>query len=242
MGTNEPATGGVTGRWGAPVPRAPRANGAEVTRIVLADGQRMLRQALRVFLEEREDLRVVAEASSSDELLDVLRRQRPEVALVAIELPGISGLEVIRTNLREGIETRFIVVSHLEGYVHLRRAFEVGALGYVPKTADATELLQAIDEVRSGNVFLSPSLASVARALARKPDAGGHDRMQALTDREREVLALVGHGLSTREIAARLGVSPRTVEAHRSRLMGKLGVHRTAQLVRIAIEEHLVHR
>lgn len=210
--------------------------------VLLADRHCMFRQALRKILEEQKDLRVLGEASEAEALLAGLRELRPDIALVAIELPGLSGLEVIRKAHAEGLETRFIVVSALEGYVQLKRAFEVGALGYVPKSAEVEELLAAIAAVRAGDAYLSRSLASVARALARNPDAAEHDRLQALTDREREVLALVGEGLSAREMAARMGVSPRTVEAHRAKLMAKLDVHRTSVLVRIALEEGLVQR
>lgn len=214
----------------------------EATRILLADGHCMVRQAFRKLLEERPDLEVVGEASRSDELLALLHRLRPEIALVAIELPGVSGLEIIRKARKEGLATRFVVVSSHEGYVHLKRALEVGALGYVPKTAEAHELVEAIVHVRDGHAYLSPSLASVARALAGNPEATGRDRIAALTAREREVLALIGEGLSAREMAARLGVSPRTVESHRSKLMAKLAVHRSSMLVRIALEEGLIHR
>lgn len=203
-----------------------------ITRILLADGHCLVRGGMRRILEERDDLRVVGEASSSHELLESLGRLSPDVALVAIELPGLSGLEVIRKARGEGFETRFIVVSSLEGVLHLKRAFAVGAVGYVPKSAEPGDLVRAVDEVRAGNAYLSPTLASVARALAGNPDAGGHDRLAALTGRERDVLALVGEGLSAREMALRLGVSPRTVEAHRARLMAKLDVRRTSMLVR----------
>lgn len=233
----------VVGRDRLPSPagsRAPRADSVP-TRLLIAEGQGLMRQALRRLVEEHPDVRVVSEASRSEELLEQLRSVQPDLALVAIELPGLSGLEVIRRAVAEGIDTRFIVVSAHEGLVHLKRAFEAGALGYVPKSADAAELLEAIDEVRAGNAFLATSLASVARALARMPDAAGRDRMEGLTPRERDVLALIGEGLSAREMATRLGVSPRTVEAYRSRLMAKLDVHRTAMLVRIAFEEGLLH-
>lgn len=221
--------------------RREEAAGA-ATRVLLADPHRLLRQALRRLLEAQAGVRVVGEASDSEELEARLRADGADIALVAIELPGVSGLEVIRRARAAGRSTRFIVVSSHEGFVHLRRAFEAGALGYVPKTADAGELIEAIAAVREGHAYLSPCLTSVARALAGRPLAAARDRIGALTAREREVLALVGEGLSAREMAERLGVSPRTIEAHRSRLMTKLSVHRSSMLVRIALEEGLVQR
>ncbi|MDX1649556.1 MAG: response regulator transcription factor, partial [Myxococcota bacterium] len=173
------------------MPEADMRTGAKraaegITRILLADGHCLVRGGMRRILEEREDLRVVGEASSSEELLEGLRRLGPDIALVAIELHGLSGLEVIRNARAQGFETRFVVVSSLEGYLHLKRAFAVGAMGYVPKSAEPQDLVTAVDAVRAGNAYLSPSLASVARALAGNPEAAGHDRLAALTGRERD--------------------------------------------------------
>jgi DNA-binding NarL/FixJ family response regulator len=210
------------------------------TTIVLADAQRLLRDGLRKLLEERSDLAVVAEAARGDEALDALRKHKPDVAILDVCLAGMSGIDVIRNVRNEQIATKCIVVSTQESHLYVKRALEAGAVAYVAKTADKRELFEAIDAVRSGRAYLSASLADLVVAVVTNSQGQVGGRVGRLTVREREILALIGEGLSTREIAARLGVSPRTVETHRANLMAKLSVHRASMLVRIALEEGLV--
>lgn len=217
-----------------------RKGGERVEKTVLiADDHRIVREGLRKILEVRPDLSVVAEADRGDDALEAALRHRPDLALIDIGMPGLGGIEVVRRIREQRIPTRCLVVSMHASQGYVTQALRAGAAGYVVKSAEPEELLEAIDAVLAGRSFVSPSVAHLLVDAVARPGAGSAG-IAALTGRERDVLRLIAEGLSSREIASELGVSPRTVNTHRANLMAKLEVHKASALVRVAIEQGLV--
>ncbi len=211
------------------------------TRILLADDHRMVREALRRVIESRPDFCVVAEASDGREAIAAARAHRPDVAVLDLLMPELSGVEATRRIVEEELATRVLVLSMHEDWSRVRDALQSGAAGYVVKSAASDQLLEAIDSVRQGISYLSPAVSHHVLRAVRNP--GGQQAaspIDALSRREREVLQLVAEGLSAKEIAVRLDLSVKTAESHRGSLMAKLGIHRSSMLVRFAIREGLV--
>jgi DNA-binding NarL/FixJ family response regulator len=208
-------------------------------RVLIADDHELVREGLRRVIEAGGDLTVVAEAKDGREAVALAREHRPDVAVIDLRMPGVSGEEATRRITRRERRTKVLVLSAHEEWDRVRGALEAGALGYVVKSAAASELVDAIHALCEGRAYLSPA---VAHQVVDAFGVGGAppSPLTQLTEREREVLALIAEGLSSKEIAARLGHSPKTAETHRASLMRKLGVHKTSALVRIAIREGLV--
>jgi len=209
------------------------------TRVLLADDHDMVREALRRMIDGPGDMRVVAEAQNGREAVELARELRPDVAVIDLSMPGISGEETIRQIAKLGFGTRLLALTMHDDWERMRTALEAGALGYVVKSASAAELIEAIQTLQAGRAYLSPAVAHLVVDAVGQHQTAVHPLAQ-LTDREREVLALIAEGLSSKEIATRLGHAPKTAETHRASLMRKLGVHKTSALVRIAIREGLV--
>jgi DNA-binding NarL/FixJ family response regulator len=208
-------------------------------RVLIADDHELVREGLRRVIEAGGDLTVVAEAKDGREAVALAREHHPDVAVIDLRMPGVSGEEATRRITRRERHTKVLVLSAHEEWDRVRSALEAGALGYVVKSAAASELVDAIHALCDGRAYLSPA---VAHQVVDAFGVGGAppSPLGQLTEREREVLALIAEGLSSKEIAARLGHSPKTAETHRASLMRKLGVHKTSALVRIAIREGLV--
>lgn len=211
-------------------------------RILLADDHRMVREALRRLIEgNRADLRVVAEASDGRAAVEAVREHRPDVAVLDLWMPELGGIEAARQIVEDRLGARVIILSMDDEWSRVRDALRAGVAGYIVKFAAAEQLIEAIDTVRSGRSYVSPAIADhVVRAIRDPESEQRGSPIEALTRREREVLQLVAEGLTAKEIAARLGLSAKTAEAHRSNLMTKLGIHRSAMLVRLAIREGLI--
>lgn len=229
-----------------PTPAGPRPEAsagpapAATTRIVLVDEQRLLREGVRCLLGRRPDLRVVGEAGDEVAALDCVRASRPDLVILDLVVPRPEGAHLLETLRRAGAGVRCLVLSARTGRIWIEHALEGGAAGFLPKTCGAAELLQAIDVVRAGGSYFSPAVAACVVEILRRSHDLPESRLARLTRREREVLRLLAEGLSTREIGARLGVSPKTANSHRSSLMSKVGIHKSSALVRFAIREGLV--
>ncbi len=205
-------------------------------RVLLADDHLIVGQSLKALLE-REGFQVVGQVSNGHEAVGVARAVRPDVAILDFRMPVLNGLDAAREILKASPGTRTILLTvHTEdGYV--LEALRAGIRGYVVKTQAAADLVQAIHEVSRGLVYLSPVVSQVVvRAYLAKTELPS----DPLTPREREVLQLVAEGKTTKEIAQALGVSVKTAESHRSRLMEKLDIHDTAGLVRYAVRRGLI--
>jgi DNA-binding NarL/FixJ family response regulator len=206
------------------------------TRILLVDDHEVVRDALRILLERRADLSVVGEAADGAEACEVFEEVRPDVTVMDIWMPRQSGIVATQRILAQHPTARVLMLSMHDKRSFVEESLGAGASGYVVKTAPTRELLDAIDAVRRGGVFLSPVIARHAVAPLAGADAGG----SPLTLREREVLQHIAEGLGSKEIAGRLHLSSRTVDTHRVNIMKKLGIHKTSGLVRFAIREGLV--
>ena len=205
-------------------------------RVLLADDHTLFRQGIRALLV-RDGFDVVGEAGDGTELLRLARELKPDIALVDLAMPLLNGIEAARELRAVSPETRTVLLTVHAERVCVLQALEAGVKGYVLKTQAADELVQAIQTVARGESYLSPGVsgAVVEAALGKRDDA-----LDPLTARERQVLQLVAEGKTTRAMAELLGVSTKTAESHRTRLMKKLGIHETAGLVRYAIRNGIV--
>ncbi len=210
------------------------------TNLLLADHQCVVREALHLLIEQRSDLHVVGEVGTGGEALEAVLRQGPDLLILEQALPGMPTIDVIRKTIEGSSRTKVLMLSAQENRSAVEDALRAGASGYVVKTASAKELMEAIDVVRNGRSYLSPSVAHhLVNAISHPGDAGASGA-SSLTTRERQVVQLIAEGLSSKEIAAHLGVSHKTVESHRASVMEKLDIHKASALVRYAIREGLV--
>ncbi|MHB8113157.1 MAG: response regulator [Bellilinea sp.] len=206
--------------------------------VLLADDHIVMRQGLRALIDSQTDLEVVGEASNGHEALEMIQQKKPAVSVLDLMMPGLSGLEVTRQVWR--ISPVLILSMHAdEAYVI--EALRKGASGYVLKDATANELIQAIRIVASGQRYLSSPFSERAiSAYIQRVKTGSLEPYDTLTTREREILQLVAEGRNSAEIAQRLSISPRTVEAHRASLNRKLDIHSQADLIRLAMKKGLL--
>lgn len=198
-------------------------------RALLVDDHQIVRSGVRHVLEASGTIDVVGEASGVREALDRARALRPDVVVLDLTLRDGSGLDVI-ADLRE-LGARVVILSMQDEPVYARKAFELGAQGYVVKDAADEELVAAIDIVLADRIYVHPALA--ARLVMREPE-------DDLTDREREILRLIALGYTNQEIAGQLFLSVRTIEAHRRHILDKLRLSTRAQLVQYALERRIV--
>jgi two-component system, NarL family, response regulator NreC len=205
-------------------------------RILLADDHEIFRQGLRALLE-RGGFTVAGEASDGHAAIQMAAQLSPDVAVVDLAMPLLNGLDAAREITRVSSRTRTILLTMHAEDPYVAKALQAGIRGYVLKSQAAEDLIQAIREVGRGAVYLSPGVSeSVVEAYLAKRDLP----LDPLTPRERQVLQLIAEGKTTKEVAAMLGVSVKTAESHRMRIMTKLDIHETAGLVRYAIREGLV--
>jgi len=205
-------------------------------RVVVVDDHALHRDGTRQILEAYDDLRVVGDADSGEEALAMVNALRPDVVLLDIRLPGMNGIEVTRRLSRDHPDVRVIMVSAYDEDEYVRGALEAGAAGYLRKTAPGKELVQAVRTVATGASVFESGLASRLLAATREPQAP----VSTLTERELAVLELLAAGLRNRDVAARLGISARTVDRHCDNIYAKLGVSSRTEAVVRAISTHLV--
>ncbi|PYR95497.1 MAG: DNA-binding response regulator [Acidobacteria bacterium] len=206
-------------------------------RVLLADDHVIVRQGFRALLE-REGLEVVAEAANGHEAVRLVGELLPDVAVLDFAMPLLNGLDAAKEIRRRSPRTRTLLLTvHTEDH-YVLEALQAGVHGYVVKTQAAADLVQAIREIRGNAIYLSPTISrAVVEAYFDKVTPPG----DVLSSRERQVLQLVAEGKTTKEIAAVLGVSIKTADSHRARIMRKLDIHDTAGLVRFAIRRGLIH-
>jgi DNA-binding NarL/FixJ family response regulator len=215
-----------------------------VITVLLADDQALVRAGFRALLNAEPDIEVVAEAGDGDEALAAVREHHPDVVLMDIRMPGTDGLAATRSIAGDDgtAGTRVVILTTFGVDEYVFEAIRAGASGFLVKDTEPAELVQAVRVVAGGEALLSPSVTRrlIAEFAARAKEPAPSGALADLTDREREVVALVGEGLSNGEIARRLVVSPATAKTHVSRAMGKLRARDRAQLVVIAYESGLV--
>ncbi|GAA3124405.1 response regulator [Streptosporangium carneum] len=213
-------------------------------RVVIVDDQSLIRIGLRVLVETEDDLEVAGEAGEGRAAVELVRRVRPDVVLMDIRMPGTDGLTALREIVADpaltGVRVVMLTTFEIDEYVF--EALRDGASGFLIKDAEPEEVLRAIRVVAAGASLLSPTVTHrvIGRFASRSAPVTPHERLSELTEREREILGLVGGGLSNDEIAIRLVVSPATVRTHVGRAMVKLQARDRAQLVAIAYRSGLV--
>jgi len=210
----------------------------ERIRVVVADDHAVVRQGIRTVLASDERFEVVGEAGSGDEALALTTEHEPDVLLLDITMPGMTGLEVASRLREAAVPVRMLVLSMHDRPEYVLEAVRAGAHGYLLKDTGPRELREAVRAVHEGETYFSPAVAERLTAALRGEleREGRRGQLQLLTPREREVLRLIAGGRTNKEIAAELGISPRTVESHRESLTHKLRIRSIAGLTRFAIE------
>ena len=219
-----------------------------MTRVLIADDQSLVRAGFRALLDAQADIEVVAEAADGAEAVELTRRERPDVVLMDVRMPRMDGLEATGRITADALlpDTRIVVLTTFELDEYVFGALRAGASGFLLKDIDPPDLLAAVRIVAQGDALLAPRLTRrlieefVARERAAPPAISEGDALEELTPRERDVLALVGRGLSNAEIADELVLSPLTAKTHVARLFSKLDARDRAQLVVIAYETGVV--
>ena len=212
-------------------------------RVAVADDQALVRSGFVVLLRSCPDIEVVGEASNGHEAVELVRRERPDVVLMDIRMPEMDGLEATQVIANDGVQSRVLILTTFDLDEYVYGALRAGASGFLLKDAGPAELLHGIRVVAAGEALLAPRITRrlIAQFTAHRTlTKTGEDRLAVLTDHEREVVALVGQGLSNDEIGATLFLSPATARTHVSHAMVKLGARDRAQLVVIAYRTGLV--
>ena len=209
---------------------------ADVIRVVVVDDHALHRDGTRQILEVHSDLQVVGEAASGEVALALVNQLRPDVVLMDIRLPGMNGIEVTRQLIQDHPDVRVLMVSAYDEDEYVRGALEAGAAGYLSKTAPGKELVEAVRAVAGGATVLQSGLTARLLIASRQPEQGVTD----LSERELAVLRFLAEGLHNRELAARMGISTRTVDRHCDNIYAKLGVGSRTEAVVRAISTKLL--
>jgi RNA polymerase sigma factor (sigma-70 family) len=209
-------------------------------RILLVDDHIIVRQGLRMLLEQQPGLKVLAEAADGDTAVKLARQHRPDLVVMDITLPKMNGIEATKRILAAVPTTKVIALSMHSDRRFVLEMLKSGAKGYLLKDSAFDEMAEAIKAVSNGKTYLSAQITDlvVQDAVSRRKDVSG-TVFSILTPREREVLQLLAEGRTTKETAAQLGVSVKTIETHRKQLMDKLNVHSVAELTKYAVREGL---
>ncbi|HVA79988.1 MAG TPA: response regulator transcription factor [Candidatus Binataceae bacterium] len=212
---------------------------SERIRVLLADDHRIFREALRLVLEP--ECEIIGEAASGESAIQLAAQLHPHVVVLDLGMPGLGGLAAAHRIAHDSPTVKVLVLSQYDDEEYVLEALgEAGAAGYLMKTDASSELMAAVRAVHSGHRYLSPSIAPIVLGRLRNPLPAGQKAGPRLTRREREVLRLVSDGATTKEVAQRLGISPKTAQVHRENLKQKLDLRSTAAIVRYAIKHKLI--
>ena len=211
-------------------------------RILLADDHKVLRSGLRRILEEQSDLEVAGEAGDGREAVEMAEALQPDIVVMDIGMPLMNGIEATRQILHRNSGMHVLILSMYSDENYVVQVLRAGARGYLLKDSAEDELIDAVRTVHGGLPFFSQRIAKmlVGDSMQRLRDEGASDTYELLTPREREVLQLIAEGKSNKEVAAALFVSPTTIETHRARIMDKLDLHSTAEIVLYAVRKGIV--
>jgi two-component system, NarL family, response regulator NreC len=208
-----------------------------VIKILLADDHTIVRQGLKLILAAHADMQVLGEAANGREAVELAAKLHPDIVLMDVAMPELNGIEATRQMVAANARIRILVLSMHKESVYVREILRAGARGYILKDAIDTELLTAIRSVARGDGYISPA---VSGALLNDFRSNAASPIDLLSPREREVLQLIAEGKTNKEIATRLNLSVYTVDSHRGKVMEKLNLHSTGELVRFALKQGLV--
>ncbi len=209
-------------------------------RVILADDHTLVRAGIRALLERAEEIEVVGEAGDGYEALELIRQQTPDLVLLDMVMPGVSGLDVLKRIKQDFPSTRVIILSVHETEEYALRAFQGGAAGYISKKAASGELVEAIIKVMRGEEYIAPEISGRTSPGYGSSAPRDGNPIKELTPRQRDVLKMIAEGFSTKQIAKVMNISAKTVETHRALLMERLNIHDVAGLVRYAIKIGLI--
>ncbi|WP_341501932.1 response regulator transcription factor [Gallaecimonas sp. GXIMD4217] len=209
-------------------------------RILVADDHTIVRQGLVSLLDGQGEIRVIGQASDGMEAVEKALELKPDILVTDVTMPRLNGIEVVRRLHQQQPQIRVLVLTMHEEEEYVLHMVKAGAAGYLVKDSASAELCQAVLSLAQGKGYFSPRAAQILADSMREPERDLSDPYGDLTNREREVFHLVIEGRTTKEIASRLDISVKTAENHRTRLMDKLQVHNTAELVRLAVRRGLL--
>ena len=208
-----------------------------IRRILIADGHHAIRTGLRALLETRPDLEVVAEAATGREALEAAQRSPPDIAIIDYALPELNGYLLCLRLKKAAPNTQILVYTMVDDEQTIRDSLQAGSSGFVRKSDTESDLFAAIDAVAEGGVYFSPFVSNILQWQPRKPS---DETPPGLTEREEEIVQLIAEGRHNKEIARLLGISVKTVRTHRAKVMKKLQLHSTVELVRYALRRKIV--
>jgi len=209
-------------------------------RVLLVDDHAMLRAGIRALLSYHDNILVVGEAQDGAVALERVGELLPDVVLMDIAMERMNGLDATRLICTQYPQCRVLILSQHDNRQYVLPLLQAGASGYLLKSAPSSDLIRALQTVAKGEIYLDPSLSSILVEEMRRHDPQRADTIEALTEREQEILTHIVHGLSNPQIAVALSLSVKTVEWHRANLMSKLDMHNVADLVRYALQHGLV--
>jgi DNA-binding NarL/FixJ family response regulator len=209
-------------------------------RVLIADDHTLVRESLVNVLDASGECKVVAQASDGLAAVEQALRMRPDVAIVDISMPGLNGVEVVRRLKSELPATRTLVLTMHEDEEYVLHVVRAGASGYLLKDSPISELISAVKQLHAGKAYFGAAAAKVLAEQVHRPGEDGGDPYGRLTPREREVFHMVVEGRTSKEIAAKLGISTKTAENHRANVLDKLGARNTADVVRYAVRRGLL--
>jgi len=211
-------------------------------RLLLGDDHTLVRQGLRKILEERPEWEVVAEVGDGREAIRKAVALRPDVAVLDVGMPLLNGIDATQQIVRKVPETRVLMLSMHSDEAYVTRALQAGATGYMLKDSAGKDLLKGVAAVAAGQSYFSPAVARLMLDdyVRRVAGSGVADRYETLSEREREIFQLVAEGRTNKEVAELLQISPATVETHRARILQKLDIHNTAELVLYAVRKGVI--
>jgi DNA-binding NarL/FixJ family response regulator len=210
------------------------------TRIIIADDHTIVRHGLAKLIEAENDMEVVAQTDNGIATVELARELAPDVVVMDVAMPDLNGIDATQQVLRENPKIKILALSMHSGKKFVSAMLQAGAMGYLLKDCALEELISAVRTVIDGKTYLSPSITDiVVQNYVRNADQQDNSAFSILSQREREVLQLMAEGNTTKQIALRLHISPKTVEGHRLRLMNKLEIDNVAQLTKYAIQEGL---